>query len=298
MYQVNHIDDKLLSNNYLEIDNSELGIYAKIDLNCGGSLQELTLSNYKLISSENLSYDKHFNSAILFPYVNRIQNGVYNFQNKAYQLFRNKSEEGHAIHGLVYNKTFTISSVKEEEGKLLVNLTYKETQPEIGFPYKYTLYITYTIQPNSLSLNVNVKNDDENTFPFAIGWHPYFVCDNLYNSTLVLNRNSKINFDAEFNYHIEDVKNTLIKIENNEFDDCYRLMSNETRFETTTYHIKIEFKSAPNYLQVYTPENRNYIALEPQTGVTNNFNNKLGLKLLKPAESFNEEWRINLLNTN
>lgn len=298
MYQVNHIDNKLLKTNYLEINNSELGIYAKIDLNSGGSLQDLTLSNRKLMSSENMFYEKHFNSAILFPYVNRVHNGVYNFQSKTYQLIRNQSEEGHAIHGLVYNKTFSISSIKEEGNKLLINLTYEETQPETGFPYYYTFSLTYTIQPYSVGLNISVNNDDDKTFPFTLGWHPYFICDDLYNSTLVLNRYSKINFDAGFNFDIDEVKNSSIKIENNEFDHCYMLMTNEIRFETTAYHLKIEFKSDTNYLQVYTPENRNYIALEPQTGATNNFNNKLGLKLLKPAESFNEEWIINLLNTN
>lgn len=298
MYKVNQIKNQSTNSNYLEVNNNELGIYAKIDLNLGGSLQDLILNSKKLITSDNLSYEQHFNSAILFPFVNRMQSGVYNFQNKTYKLFKNKQDEGHAIHGLVFNKTFNMLSFAEQDNKLMINLCYEEMEPNEGFPFKYSIFLTYTFQSNAVSLNVIVINEDENEFPFAIGWHPYFFNDNLYNSSLILNRNAKIFFDEGFNYKIDDAKNSSLKIVDKEFDDCYILESNEIMLETPTYILKIKFSSDFNYLQVYTPNDRNFIALEPQTGVANNFNNGLGLKTLKPSESFEKEWKINLLNTN
>ena len=298
MYKVNHIKNKSIKSNYLEINNIELGLYAKIDLNCGGSLQDLTLNSKKLITSENMTYETHFNSAILFPFVNRLHRGIYSFQNKTYRLFKNKEDEGHAIHGLVYDKTFKMLSFTEKDTKLQLNHSYNEMEPNEGFPFKYSIFLTYTFQPNALSLNVCVKNEDEITFPFTIGWHPYFFSDDLYNSSFVLNRNSKIYFDAQFNYQIHETKHSSLKIKDDKFDDCYLLDSNEIKFETPTYSLKIENKSDSNYLQIYTPKNRNFIALEPQTGVANNFNNGLGLMTLKPSESFEKEWRIKLLNTN
>ncbi|MEZ4795552.1 MAG: aldose 1-epimerase [Flavobacteriaceae bacterium] len=298
MYKVNHIKHKTEKSNYLEVNNSDFGIYSRIDLNLGGSLQDLTINNEKIITSENMIYEQHFNSAILFPFVNRLHSGIYNFKNKTYKLFKNKDDEGHAIHGLVYNKTFNMLSFAEQDNKLMINLCYEEMEPDEGFPFKYSVFLTYIFQSNALSLKVSVINEDENEFPFAIGWHPYFFNDDLHNSSLVLNRNAKIFFDERFNYKIDDAKNSSLKIVDNEFDDCYILESNEITLETPTYSIKIEFSTDFNYVQVYIPKNRNFIALEPQTGVANNFNNGLGLKTLKPSESFEKEWKITLLNTN
>ena len=53
---------------------------AKIILNQGASLQELTLNSVELIKDlEPLKYQDTYASAILFPFANRIENGKYVF---------------------------------------------------------------------------------------------------------------------------------------------------------------------------------------------------------------------------
>ena len=41
-----------------------------------------------------------------------------------------------------------------------------------------------TLFENSLQLKVTVKNTDNSTFPYILGWHPYFLSDDLSNSFL------------------------------------------------------------------------------------------------------------------
>jgi aldose 1-epimerase len=47
-----------------------------------------------------------------------------------------------------------------------------------------------------------------------------------------------------------------------------------------------------NFLQLYTPINTNAIAIEPMTGISDSFNNKIGLKELLPDECYGIEWQI------
>ena len=83
MFQINHIQNQII------LTDSITESYAKINLNLGGSLQELTLSNKKIIKNlKTLSYNNSFSSAILFPFTNRIENGKYSFNNNEYNSIR------------------------------------------------------------------------------------------------------------------------------------------------------------------------------------------------------------------
>ena len=73
-------------------------------------------------------------------------------------------------------------------------------------------------------------------------------------------------------------------------DDCYLLKTNEIDFSTPEYHFKITSTSKENFLQLYTPKTCNVIAIEPMTGIADNFNNKIGLQTLQPNETYNIKW--------
>jgi aldose 1-epimerase len=81
MFTINWIED--LDNDILEISGSHNVTYAKIHLNLGGSLQELILNGHHIIKDlRPLTYDKTYASSILFPFANRVANGVYRFDEK------------------------------------------------------------------------------------------------------------------------------------------------------------------------------------------------------------------------
>ena len=77
-------------------------------------------------------------------------------------------------------------------------------------------------------------------------------------------------------------------------DDCFLTTKPATTFKTDTYKIDISFDShtEESFLQVYTPDTRNCIAIEPMTCAPDCFNNKNGLLTLKPSESF--DWNITM----
>jgi aldose 1-epimerase len=63
-------------------------------------------------------------------------------------------------------------------------------------------------------------------------------------------------------------------------------------FITPEYNVKLTASEAITYLQLYTPPAVHAIAIEPMTGVSDSFNNKIGLKELYPKETFQIYWDL------
>lgn len=295
MLTINHIKNKSTSSNYIEVGDASKLMYAKIDLNLGGSLQELVLNGNTVISSkETLPYEESYASTILFPFANRIENGQYKFNNQSYQLSINKVEENNALHGLVYNKIFKVVHHNVDNDEAAIHLRYLETEECLGFPFKYCITLTYIFTLDSLELIVEIKNLDAFSFPFTVGWHPYFVSSNLHDSVLNLKCSKRILVNTQgipTNEECVTFPNEM-QVKNQEFDDCFILDNHCLGFKTPDYTVSFSFSSDTKYLQLYTPKNRKSIAIEPQTGAANNFNDNRGLKILHPQELYEARWKI------
>jgi aldose 1-epimerase len=280
----------------ISLQNSDTSTAAIICLEQGGRLQELSLLGENIIKElPDFNYNASYASAILFPFANRIENGKYTFKNTKFQLDCN--EKGlNALHGLVYNKKFKIVHKIESSSYASVTIAYKELEESLGFPFKYNIHLTYTLTNDELSLSVTIKNTDVNPFPFTLGWHPYFLSHDLQNSSLCFKSDKKIVFDENLiTNKIEAYKdNAVFNVENKPLDDCFILNSNTIGFKTPNYQLEISTNQIENYVQLYTPENLPLIAIEPMTGVSNSFNNNIGLQVLQPNTSFSLKWNVKI----
>ena len=280
----------------ISLQNSDTSTAAIICLEQGGRLQELSLLGENIIKElPDFNYNASYASAILFPFANRIENGKYTFRNTKFQLDCN--EKGlNALHGLVYNKKFKIVHKIESSSYASVTIAYKELEESLGFPFKYNIHLTYTLTNDELSLSVTIKNTDINPFPFTLGWHPYFLSHDLKNSSLSFNSAKKIKFNKNLITQkvIDEKTEKAFKIENKQLDDCFILNSNTIGFKTPNYQLEISTNQIENYVQLYTPENLPLIAIEPMTGVSNSFNNSIGLRVLLPNRSYSLKWNVKI----
>ncbi|MDY8137967.1 aldose 1-epimerase [Aquimarina sp. 2201CG5-10] len=298
MFKINYSKDPSGIIHSIELQNNSGNTTARINLNLGGSLQELKINNKIIINNlKTFAYNETFASAILFPFVNRIKNGQYTFQEKHYSL--NKNQNKNALHGLVYNKKFGYVKSAVADKYASVTVKYVETEKVSGFPFKYSIYLTYKLTLNGLVLDAQVKNKDDMPLPFNIGWHPYFFTSNLKESYLKIDSNKKLIFDKEMiPIKVEDIViNESINLGDNHFDDCYILNKNMVTFKTPEYSFSLCSNVKENYLQVYTPKMNNAVAIEPVTGPANSFNHKLGLQILEPNEVYLVSWKIELDGT-
>ena len=301
MYTIEKLEKQDL--HYLELTSSDGASKAQISLNQGGRLSHLVFEGIQVLADFDAStYENNYASSIQFPFVNRIKDGKYTFNNSKYKLNCNEVDKNNALHGLVYNKTFVCTKKALTLHYASVTLQYKDNGKHQGFPFKFNIELTYTLNKKGIILSVNIANKDKKTFPFSVGWHPYFYSKNLYNSTLNFSSNKKYVFD---NQQIISGTTDLniempFQLKAVTLDDCYPLKTNEIDFSTPEYSFNIGSTSKENFLQLYTPEVHNVIAIEPMTGAADNFNNKIGLQTLQPNETYNMKWLIAIetINTN
>ncbi len=297
LFDIESIEDKNSALDHLKLQSPNKKSHATIALNLGGSLQELSINDKSIIKTlDNMDYETSYASSVLFPFSNRIKEGKYTFGENEYLLETNEKEEKNALHGLVYNKTFKVITKEITEAHASATLEYKETHKPKGFPFNYSISLKYTLTDTDLKLKVSVKNTDTKPFPFNIGWHPYFSSSDLYNSFIGIKSNKKFVVDkAMIPIKTTDISlDESLQIKDNSFDDCFILNKNNVNFKTPDYEIELSTSYKENYLQIYTPKDRNHIAIEPTTAPANSFNNNYGLQILKPKETHKISWMINL----
>jgi aldose 1-epimerase len=288
--QISHSNDLL---NHIHIHHKHLSV--KIFPNLGGSVQELIVHGTQIIDGISIDewgledYKSTYKSSVLFPFPNRIENGAYQYKGVNYQLPINEPSVNNAIHGLVYNKPFEIigTELYEQRAKIILCYVADGTLPGFPFPFEFRLVYRISFQ-GGLSLTFEVKNTGTQSFPYGMGWHPYFFTDKLHDAVLSF---------ASRDFYSCNKRSIPIKtkeaqlpekfnLEDRVFDDAFSLDYPRCDFNTRTYNLSLEFKYPEGtYLQLYTPDHRQNIAIEPMTCVANSFNNKIGFSELSPGKS-------------
>ncbi len=243
-------------------------------------------------SADQIKSNEKSRCIFLIPFPNRIKNGSYVFEGNEYQLPINKPKENNAIHGFIWNRNFEL-----EENNNSIALTHRYNGDYSGFPFPFSARFEYALAENSFSINIQVLNTGKTSMPLGIGWHPYFTlhkqadelqlqlpsCNHLEADERLIPTGKRSTF-TEFQ--------TLQNIESRKFDDAFECAENENFIVTklrdpqTGATITLQQDAIFKYLQVYTPPERNSIALEPMTCPANAFNTGEGLITLKSGEMF------------
>jgi len=277
-------------------------ISCKIFPNLGASLQEFIVNNIKIIDGISIDnsgledYKNTYKSSVLFPFPNRVKDGIYVFKQEAYQLNINEKQLNNAIHGLVFDKSFKVehSEVKGDEASL--TLSYNSDGSIPGFPFQFKFSVIYILNTlGDVTVRFTAENTDEKSFPFGFGWHPYFVGENLEKSSLTFQGKDQF-INSDRNIPIEYIPTKLADtflVGNQFFDDAFTMKKAKVTLEDNAYKLNVAFDNkADAYLQIYTPPHRKTIAIEPMTCPADAFNNKYGLKVLAPKETYS--WNMKL----
>jgi len=247
-----------------------------------------------------------FKSAKLSPFVCRIANGKYVYNDHQYTV--NKFYlAGEAIHGLLFDRIFSVIDSGANDDSAFVSLSYNYINKEEGYPFDYTCTITYRLEKdNQLSVQTSIENNSDIAIPVCDGWHPYFTLgvkvDDLHfemNTTRMVEFNDKLvptgNIVAYSKFQQPEIfGNTFL-------DNCFLVNDNDkpacilTNTKTGLRLIINPGKSYP-YLQVYTPDHRNSIAIENLSAVPDAFNNKIGLTILNAGESVSFETSFSIVS--
>jgi aldose 1-epimerase len=249
--------------------------------------------------------EKGFQSAKLSPFVCRIQDAQYKWESKLYTL-QKFSLNGAALHGLIYDAPFVLIEqlITTEYAEVELKCTYPGSDP--GYPFPYDCYIRYRLEGNnSLLVETAIHNRGNLSIPVADGWHPYFT---FGGSIANLQLHAKTSGMLEYDHALIPTGKTLATdawqkpavIGDTKQDHGYLLDFSQPQPLCTLTDIEkgvsVEFhpdRSYP-YLQVYTPEHRQSIAIENLSAAPDAFNNRMGLVTLEPdhTKTFSTRFKI------
>jgi aldose 1-epimerase len=265
------------------------------------------IDGYRDRTELNREMIRSFKGPKLSPFPCRIPDGKYRFDNKEYQ-FRQLFSDGTAIHGLLYNKPFTIQEERADDSSGTVSMEYFYKKDDAGYPFDYSCRVEYILRADSLlEVVTTVTNLDKTPIPMADGWHPYFRLGGKSNDWLLqFHSTAIVEFDDRLvptgNLILYDVFRTPIPIGDTVLDNCFTLKPDIVSAACELYNpangLRVSFYPDPSYpyLQIYTPATRDSVAIENLSGAPDCFNNKMGLLILPPGHSqiFTVRYKVNV----
>jgi len=232
-----------------------------------------------------------FRSAKMSPFVCRLYKGQYAHLNSTYTMDRFYMGE-HAIHGIMYDADFILQATEVNEDQAAVILVHHYLGSDKGYPFHYTIQVKWILEKNNkVSVQTTVMNNAEHPIPIVDGWHPYFTLgESIDNCSLQFLSIGKMEYDSDLlptgNMIADNRFSKGLKLGSIQLDDGYELAADNRSctLQNEQFNLIINPSSLYPYLQLYTPPDRNSIAIENLSGAPNAFNNKMGLHIVKPQE--------------
>jgi aldose 1-epimerase len=265
------------------------------------------INGFENIEDARKNITNGFKSAKLAPFVCRVKNGEYVFENKNFKLDKfYLSKE--AIHGLMFDAPFEIKETGSDNKNSFIKFEFHYVKKNEGFPFSFKMEITYELKKeNALSIITKITNTGDTNMPVSDGWHPYFKLGEKVNDLEVqLNTNQILEFDERL---LPTGKiSPFTKFNSSEIfgetklDHCFLLNEDADagciiRDEKNNLELKIIADKSYPYLQIYTPDDRKSIAIENLSSAPDSFNNGMGLIIAKPngMHQFKTTYQISVL---
>lgn len=289
--------NKVIKNDVAEVEIKKLGAevvsFKKIENDC----QYIWNGDAKYWSSH---------APVLFPIVCAVNNGEIKVDGQIHKV---------GNHGFVRKSEFEL--IEESDTKAVYKYSYNENTL-VMYPFKFNLYISYTLEGNKLNINYKVENVDNKEMYFQIGTHPGFNCP--------LDENSKFEdyyLEFECNETLERLfmndANVLINgksesiLENDKilpltrelFKDGALVFRNinskkiSLKSKTTDKTVTLSYEDLP-YLGLWQAKDANFVCIEPWHGIADdeNFNGEFKEKemiiTLKEEKSYECNYTIEI----
>ena len=230
---------------------------------------------------------------ILFPFPNRIRNGRFTFEGRAFQLPATNGPN--AIHGFAMAAPWDVLEHKAASDQAFIVGRYQisKNSPNsiLLWPTDAVLQVAYSLSGRRLSMTVTVSNPTAANLPYGFGIHPYFRLpfasegDPAHTQVIlpaskywVLNEflptgeirpvDARLDFRAGQSRNGLKLDDVLTGLVYQERRGLARLVDLDLKAE-----FRLTFDDSVRELVVYTPPQKpNVLAVEPYTQVTDAIN--------------------------
>jgi aldose 1-epimerase len=293
--------------------NRATGEYVELEPAHGGAVRQIVLLDHSsspptLLPLLQKGPEVRFAGSQLIPWPNRVRDGKYKLADgRSFEgLPINEPFPRHtSLHGLLYDRPMTIASHEVAAGDSTASVTFVHhlDGSDAGYPFKVKVELTYRLisapgKQTRMECETVAYNEGTEAAPFATGWHPYFRLPAKSIDTL------RMTMEAGETYIVDEqmipvgseswpgMDDDLLA--GKKFDSGFRFA--ELSQESDGIHRTLlcdrearvtlvlwQDRSFPCF-QIYTPDTRDSIALEPMSHATNGFNTN-DYSLLQPGAS-------------
>jgi aldose 1-epimerase len=241
----------------------------------------------------------------LVPYSNRIAHAVLHWNGASHALPRYIREQSHAIHGNAWQRPWSV--VERSDRHATLELVHSPTVAHGDeWPFAYRAEQRFDLSTDQLDLRLEIRNDDAQTVPVGLGWHPFFertadteleFCAGgvwLTDETLLPIGHAPV--PAEWDFCASRT------IGGAAIDNCFSgwRPPARVRWPSRRRSVEIAAREACDHLVVYVPPERDFLAIEPVTHMTDAFNREArgiggtGTRTLAPGEAFSCTMRFSV----
>lgn len=244
------------------------------------------------VSDEDLTSNAWYKNTILFPFPNRLEDGKYEFEGTHYQFPINEPDKHNQLHGMLHSAPFEekASKVKGDVASITLAHEYNGALPYYPFPFRFE--VTYVYKSGMLEVVFRVTNTGHHSLPFGMGWHPYFQIDGqkILDCSFAAQKLSRLKLSDRSlpTGEKQSLEAPVFHFDRDQLDDAFTVDYRPVAYTLSKQDLNIHFQVSEslNFLQVFTPEGGDAVAIEPMTCNINMLNNHDGMRLLAPAEAF------------
>lgn len=283
------------------------GVWSAVVDDRGCTLRDVEHEGRSLLSSPpEFDPSRGHHGAVLAPWPGRTVGACYRFEGAERKLAVTEPTYGHALHGFVFDSTWTRTSV---EAQAVTHETVLGAQP--GYPSKVRVRVTYGVDESGLHCTSEWSNIGDDNAPFGIGFHPYLAVSESTIDDWTLELAAAISCDSDpKTKRVLPARATTLS---EDFVDARRVGS--ARFSraygdlrrqeglavaritaSDGFAIELGVDEGFRWLQVFTADlgspllARRGIAIEPQTCPPDAFNSGRDLQVLLPGERRRAGW--------
>jgi aldose 1-epimerase len=244
----------------------------------------------------------------LIPFSNRIAAATLHWDGQAYRLPRYLPGEPHAIHGNGWQRAWTV--LEHGSARALLELEHDAAGEHAGeWPFPYRARQVFELAAETLTLRLDIMNSGDRTFPFGLGWHPFFP----------RSPGTELGFTARCVWHTDTTRlptrcdavpsawDFMVPrpVATTTLDNCFCGWQPPAvvRWPTRRLAVELSADAACDHLVVFIPEGGDFIAVEPVTHMTDGFHRAAagmpdtGTRLLAPGASFSCTMRFSVAKT-
>jgi aldose 1-epimerase len=138
-----------------------------LDPGRGGRLASWRVGGRELLVGPPDAEDSsiHWGCFVMAPWPGRLAGGRFGWQGREIQLRRTHGR--HAIHGLTWNRPWTVDAIAADTASLSIEL------PKDEWPMGGRVRQRVAVTPDGIRLEAEIEAEE--AMPAAIGWHPWFL---------------------------------------------------------------------------------------------------------------------------